>query len=116
MHDAILWAANVDAFEAVLGRNLAFDELGYLPLNFAQLGGNLAAQILIYLDDLQFDLRRAAVGLCDGGCELAVLTLKPYASRSRAVRRSIETNFFAQSVRTLFNSTAISSISRPAVV
>ena len=77
MHDAVLRRADVDALQLILGRDLALDELGDLGLDLAQLRGDLAAQILLDLHDLEFGLADLALGLGDRRDELAALAAKP---------------------------------------
>src|SRR6185312_11273525 len=76
-HDAILWCANVDALELVLRRDLALDELAIFGVDLAHVLSDLAAQILINLDDLQFGLGNLALGLRNCGEQLRPLAFKP---------------------------------------
>ena len=77
MHDAVLRRADVDALQLILGRDLALGQLGDLGLDLAQLLGDLAAQLLVDLDDLQLDLGDLALRLGGRGDELAALALEP---------------------------------------
>ena len=77
VHHAVLRRADVDALELVLGRDLALDELADLAVDLAQVLGDLAAQILIDLQDLQLDLGDLALGLGGRRDELAALALEP---------------------------------------
>ncbi len=61
MHDAVLRAFDLDALQLVLGRDLALDQLRHPLLDLADLGSHLAAQILVNLDALQFDLAAATL-------------------------------------------------------
>src|SRR5829696_9150057 len=76
VHHPVLRRSDIDALQLVLGRDLALDELGNLALDLAQVLGNLAAQILIDLQDLQLDLGNLALGLSGRGDELAALALE----------------------------------------
>ena len=64
-HHAVLRRADVDALELILGRDLALDEFADLAVDLAHLLGDLAAQILVDLDDLQLGLGDLALGLGD---------------------------------------------------
>src|SRR5215207_2305939 len=75
---AILGRPDVDTLELILGRDLALDELGDLALGLAQVLGDLRAQVLIDLQDLQLDLGDLALGLSDRGHELAQFPSEPY--------------------------------------
>ena len=63
MDDAVLRRADVDALELVLRGDLALDELADLAVDLAQFLGDLAAQFLIDLNDLEFDLGDLAARL-----------------------------------------------------
>src|SRR5215203_5224162 len=76
VHHPVLRRSDIDALQLVLGRDLALDELGNLALDLAQVLGNLAAQILIDLQDLQLDLGNLALGLGGRRDELAALALE----------------------------------------
>ena len=83
-HHAVLRRADVDALELVFGGDLALDELADLAVDLAHFLGDLAAQVLVDLDDLQFGLRDLAVGLGDCGDQLPALALEPRRRRVRA--------------------------------
>src|SRR5215208_6318904 len=76
MHHPVLRRADVDALQLILGRDLALDELGDLALRLAQVLGDLAAQFLIDLQDLQLDLGDFALGLGGRGDELTALAFE----------------------------------------
>jgi hypothetical protein len=76
-HGAVLRRADIDALELILRRNLAFDELADLVLDFAQLLGDVAAEVLVDLDNLQLGLGDLAFDLSSRGNELATLALEP---------------------------------------
>ena len=78
-HGAILRGAQVDALELVFGRDLALDEFAELGVDLAHVLGDLAAQILIDLDDLEFGLGDLALGLGDGCDQLPAFALEPRA-------------------------------------
>jgi hypothetical protein len=63
VHHAVLGRANLDALELIFGRHLALNELADFALDFAQLARDLAAEILIDLDDLQLNLSDLAARL-----------------------------------------------------
>src|SRR5829696_6272079 len=84
VHHPVLRRSDIDALQLVLGRDLALDELGNLALDLAQILGNLAAQILIDLQDLQLDFGNLALGLCSRRDELAALALE---ARGVALKR-----------------------------
>ena len=83
-HDAVLWRTDVDALELVLGGDLALDELAILGVDLAHVLGDLAAQILIDLDDLQLGLGNFAFGLRDRGDQLRRARLRAARRRARA--------------------------------
>ena len=84
-----------------------------LGVDLAHVLGDLAAQILIDLDDLQLGLGDLALGLGDGGDQLRrVRPRAARASRSSAVSRVICTRLFFQSSRTPSSSLPIRAISR----
>src|SRR5262249_30132668 len=66
-------------------RNLALDIFADLAVSIAQLLGNIAGQILIYLDDLQLYFRDFALRLCCLSDDLPALSLEP---RFLALQRS----------------------------
>ena len=72
-HDAVLRRADIDALELVFGGHLALDEFAVFGVDFAHVLGDLAAQILVDLDDLQLGLARLALGLSDRGQQLPAL-------------------------------------------
>ncbi len=76
-HRTVLRGANLDALELVLGGDLAFDELANLGLDLAHLLGDIAAQILIDLDDLQLGLGDLAFDLGRAGDQLSAFPLEP---------------------------------------
>ena len=69
--------ADVDAFQLVLGRDLAFQELSDLALGLAQLFCDLACEFPIDLHDLQLGLGDLAIGLSTEGNELRPLAVEP---------------------------------------
>ena len=75
---AVLRRADVDALELVLGGDLALDELADLAVDLARLLGDLAAQIAVDLDDLQFGLRDLACGLRGLRDQLRGFALQPH--------------------------------------
>src|SRR5262249_42466488 len=77
MHHAVLGRAQVDALELVLRRHLALAELADLALDLAELFRDVAAEILIDLDDLKLDLADLAAGLRRCGDRLRALALEP---------------------------------------
>src|SRR5262249_56606318 len=68
---------NVDAFELVLGRDFALDELADLAINLAQFLGDVAGDILIYLENLQRGLGNLTFGLRRGRNQLTAFTVEP---------------------------------------
>src|SRR5262249_50530607 len=72
-----LWGANVGAFELVLGGDFALDELADLAINLAQFLGDLAGNILIYLQNLQRVLGDLAFGLRRRRNQLTAFTVEP---------------------------------------
>ena len=112
VHDAALRRTDVDAHQLVLGRDPALQQFRHLALDFPQFLGNLAAQILVDLDDLQFGLGHLAVGLGGGGDELATFAPEPRPTPAQAgSARMIGTRFFCHRDRTPSSSRRISSIS-----
>src|SRR5205814_6529719 len=65
------------ALELVLRGDLALDELADLGLDLAHLLGDVAAQVLIDLDDLQLGLGDLALDLGRRGDQLAAFALEP---------------------------------------
>jgi hypothetical protein len=63
---SVLWGADVDTLELVFGRDFALDELADLAINLAQFLGDVAGDILIYLQNLQGCLGDFAFGLRRG--------------------------------------------------
>ena len=55
-HSSVLRRADVDAFQLIFGRDLAFYELADFSIDFAGFFGNLAAEIPVDLQNLQFSL------------------------------------------------------------
>ena len=78
-HNAVLRGADVDALELIFGGDLALDEFAELGVDLAHVLGDLAAQVLIDLDDLQLSLGDLAFGLGDGGDQLPAFALEPRA-------------------------------------
>ena len=78
-HDAVLRRADVDALELIFRRDLALDEFTELGVDLAHVLGDLAAQVLIDLDDLEFGLRYLALGLRNGRYQLPAFALEPRA-------------------------------------
>src|SRR5262245_36101287 len=76
-HGSVLWGANVGAFELVLGRDFALDELADFAINLAQFLGDIAGNILIYLENLQRRLGDFAFGLRRGRNQLTAFTIEP---------------------------------------
>src|SRR5262245_9579068 len=74
---SVLWGANVGAFELVLGRDFALDELADFAINLAQFLGDIACNILIYLENLQRRLGDFAFGLRRGRNQLTAFTVEP---------------------------------------
>ena len=66
-------------FELVLSRDLALHEFSELGVDLAHVLGNLAAQVLIDLDNLELGLRYLALGLGNGSYQLTALALQPRA-------------------------------------
>src|SRR5262249_910993 len=71
------WGAKVGSFELVLGRDLALDKLADLAINLAQFLGDVAGDILIYLENLQRSLGNLAFGLRRGRNQLTAFTVEP---------------------------------------
>src|SRR5215510_4843287 len=63
MYNSILRRTDIDALQLIFGGHFALHELADLRIDFAQLLADLAAEIKIDLNDLQFDLRDLAAGL-----------------------------------------------------
>ena len=76
-HHAVLRRADVDALELILGRDLALDEFADLAVDLARLLGDLAAQIPVDLDDLQFGFGDLALGLRGLRDQLPGFALEP---------------------------------------
>src|SRR5262249_14849193 len=74
---SVLWGANVGAFELVLGRDFALDELADLAINLAQFLGDVAGDILIYWENLQRSLGNLTFGLRRGRNQLTAFTVEP---------------------------------------
>src|SRR5262249_40188998 len=74
---SVLWGADVDAFELVLGRHFPLDELADLAINLAQFLGDVARDILIYLENLQRSLSDLTFGLRRGRNQLTAFTVEP---------------------------------------
>src|SRR5262245_64003075 len=74
---SVLRGANVDAFELVLGRDFALDELADLAINLAQFLGDIAGNILIYLENLQRRLGNLTFGLRRGRNQLTAFAIEP---------------------------------------
>jgi hypothetical protein len=62
MNDTILGRAHFDTVELVTCGNAAFQQIGDLAIDIAQFRGDFPSQILVDLNDLQFDLSDAASG------------------------------------------------------
>lgn len=77
VHVASLRRANVDAFELVFRRDLAFGELGDLGADVARLLRDFAPCVLVDVDDLQLNLDDLAASGSFGGNELATPTMEP---------------------------------------
>ena len=86
---AVLRRPDVDALELVLGGDLALHELADLAVDLARLLGDLAAEIAVDLDDLQFGLRDLAGGLGGLRNQLRGFTLQPH-------RRALELGQFCE--------------------
>src|SRR6266702_1999224 len=78
-HHAVLWRADVDAAELILGRDLALDRLADLVIGLAQILGNLAHHVLVDLDDLELGLGNLALGLRPRGDVLRTLAVEARA-------------------------------------
>src|SRR5262245_51284088 len=74
---SVLRGANVDAFELVLSRDFALDELADLAINLAQFLGDIAGNILIYLENLQRGLGNLTFGLRRGRNQLTAFAIEP---------------------------------------
>src|SRR5262245_13232202 len=74
---SVLRGANVDAFELVLGRDLALDELADFAVDLAQFLRDFAGKILIYLQNLQRGLGDLAFCLRRGRNQLTAFTVEP---------------------------------------
>ena len=83
-HHAVLRRADVGALELVLRRHLALDEFADLAVDLAQFLGDVAAEILVDLENLQLGLGDLALGL--GGDAISW----PRSPSSRAASRSSE--------------------------
>src|SRR5512146_3049132 len=73
---AALRSAYVHPLQLIFGRHLALDEFANLAVNLAQFLRNLAAEVLVNLQDLQLDfgdlapdLRRGSDRLCEFALE-----------------------------------------------
>src|SRR5215475_7905146 len=73
---AALRSAYVDPLELILGRDLALDKFSDLAVDLAQFLGNLAAEVLIDLEDLKLDFGDLAPNLRRGGDRLCEFTLE----------------------------------------
>ena len=75
--DAVLRRADIGAFKLILGGNLALNVFADLAIGLAQLLGDVAGQVLIDLQHLQFGLSDFALGLGGGSNELPAFALQP---------------------------------------
>jgi hypothetical protein len=76
-HGSVLWGANLDALELVLGGDLALDEFADLAVHFAQFLGDLAGEFLVYLQDLQGGFGDLAFGLRRRRDQLTAFAVEP---------------------------------------
>src|SRR5262249_36781521 len=76
-HGSVLRGTNVDALELVFGGDLALDDLADLAVHFAQFLGNLAGEVLVYLQDLQGGFRNLAFGLRRRRDQLTAFAIEP---------------------------------------
>ena len=85
-HRAVLRRANFDALELIFRSHLALDEFADLAVDLARLLGDLAAEIAVDLDDLQFGLGDLASDL--GGLRDQLRRSRLPAAPRRAPARS----------------------------
>src|SRR4030081_2477023 len=76
MDDTILRSADIDALELILGGHLPLDEFTDFAVDLPKFLGNFTAQILLDLDDLQFDFGDFPAYLRAGGNGLGKLTFE----------------------------------------
>jgi hypothetical protein len=76
VHGPVLGRPDVDPLQLVFGRDLAFDVFRQLALDLAQFARDLAAQILVDLDDLELGLADLSLGLGGRGDERTALAFE----------------------------------------
>src|SRR5713226_9401930 len=96
-HHAVLRGADVGPPQLVLGGDLALDEFADLVVGLAQILRDIADQILVDLDDLQFGFGDLALGLRPRGDELRALAVEPgRVALQRRQARHLHQVFFVE--------------------